>query len=49
VNVASIAGKEGNPMAAAYSASKAAVIAMTRRSGRTSPGAGSSSTASLLR
>jgi len=29
VNVASIAGKEGNPMAAAYSASKAAVIAMT--------------------
>jgi 3-oxoacyl-[acyl-carrier protein] reductase len=26
VNVASIAGKEGNPMAAAYSASKAAVI-----------------------
>jgi NAD(P)-dependent dehydrogenase (short-subunit alcohol dehydrogenase family) len=30
VNVASIAGKEGNPMAAAYSASKAAVIAMTK-------------------
>ena len=27
VNVASIAGKEGNPMAGAYSASKAAVIA----------------------
>ena len=27
VNIASIAGKEGNPMAAAYSASKAAVIA----------------------
>ena len=26
VNVASIAGKEGNPMAAAYSACKAAVI-----------------------
>jgi NAD(P)-dependent dehydrogenase (short-subunit alcohol dehydrogenase family) len=30
VNVASIAGKEGNPMAAAYSASKAAVIAFTK-------------------
>ena len=27
VNVASIAGKEGNPMAAAYSSAKAAVIA----------------------
>jgi 2-dehydro-3-deoxy-L-rhamnonate dehydrogenase (NAD+) len=27
---ASIAGKEGNPMAAAYSASKAAVIGMTK-------------------
>jgi len=30
VNVASIAGKEGNPRAAAYSASKAAVIGMTK-------------------
>jgi 3-oxoacyl-[acyl-carrier protein] reductase len=30
VNIASIAGKEGNPMAAAYSASKAAVIALTK-------------------
>jgi 2-dehydro-3-deoxy-L-rhamnonate dehydrogenase (NAD+) len=30
VNVASIAGKEGNPLASAYSASKAAVIAMTK-------------------
>ena len=30
VLMASIAGKEGNPMAAAYSASKAAVIAMTK-------------------
>ena len=30
VNIASIAGKEGNPMAAAYSASKAAVIGMTK-------------------
>jgi NAD(P)-dependent dehydrogenase (short-subunit alcohol dehydrogenase family) len=30
VNVASIAGKEGNPMASAYSASKAAVIGLTK-------------------
>jgi 3-oxoacyl-[acyl-carrier protein] reductase len=30
VNVASIAGKEGNPNASAYSASKAAVIGMTK-------------------
>jgi 2-dehydro-3-deoxy-L-rhamnonate dehydrogenase (NAD+) len=34
VNVASIAGKEGNPMACAYSASKAAVIAMTKSIGK---------------
>jgi NAD(P)-dependent dehydrogenase (short-subunit alcohol dehydrogenase family) len=34
VNVASIAGKEGNPMAGAYSASKAAVIAMTKAIGK---------------
>ena len=34
VNVASIAGKEGNPMAVAYSASKAAVIAMTKAMGK---------------
>ena len=34
VNLASIAGKEGNPMAAAYSASKAAVIAMTKAIGK---------------
>ncbi len=34
VNIASIAGKEGNPMAAAYSASKAAVIAMTKAIGK---------------
>jgi 3-oxoacyl-[acyl-carrier protein] reductase len=34
VNVASVAGKEGNPMAAAYSASKAAVIAMTKAIGK---------------
>jgi 3-oxoacyl-[acyl-carrier protein] reductase len=34
VNVASIAGKEGNPMAAAYAASKAAVIALTKAVGK---------------
>jgi NAD(P)-dependent dehydrogenase (short-subunit alcohol dehydrogenase family) len=34
VNIASIAGKEGNPMAAAYSASKAAVIALTKAVGK---------------
>ena len=34
VNVASIAGKEGNPMACAYSASKAAVIALTKAVGK---------------
>ena len=34
VNDASIAGKEGNPMAAAYSASKAAVIGMTKAIGK---------------
>jgi len=34
VNVASIAGKEGNPMAAAYSSAKAAVIAMTKAIGK---------------
>jgi 2-dehydro-3-deoxy-L-rhamnonate dehydrogenase (NAD+) len=34
VNIASIAGKEGNPMAAAYSASKAAVIGMTKAFGK---------------
>jgi 2-dehydro-3-deoxy-L-rhamnonate dehydrogenase (NAD+) len=40
VNVASIAGKEGNPMAAAYSASKAAVIAMTKSFGKDVAGSG---------
>jgi 3-oxoacyl-[acyl-carrier protein] reductase len=40
VNVASIAGKEGNPMAAAYSASKAAVIAMTKALGKDVAGSG---------
>ena len=40
VNVASIAGKEGNPMAAAYSASKAAVIGMTKSIGKDVAGTG---------
>ena len=40
VNVASIAGKEGNPMAAAYSASKAAVIALTKALGKDFAGEG---------
>jgi 2-dehydro-3-deoxy-L-rhamnonate dehydrogenase (NAD+) len=34
VNVASMAGKEGNPMAAAYSASKAGVIGVTKSIGK---------------
>lgn len=34
VNVASIAGKEGNPNASGYSASKAAVIALTKSLGK---------------
>jgi NAD(P)-dependent dehydrogenase (short-subunit alcohol dehydrogenase family) len=34
VNVASIAGKEGNPNAGAYSASKAGVIALTKTLGK---------------
>jgi 2-dehydro-3-deoxy-L-rhamnonate dehydrogenase (NAD+) len=40
VNVASIAGKEGNPMAAAYSASKAAVITLTKSIGKDVAGTG---------
>jgi len=40
VNVSSIAGKEGNPMAAAYSASKAAVIALTKAIGKDVAGTG---------
>ena len=40
VNIASIAGKEGNPMAAAYSASKAAVIGMTKSIGKDLAGTG---------
>ena len=34
VNIASIAGKEGNPNAPAYSASKAAVIGLTKSIGK---------------
>lgn len=34
INIASIAGKEGNPNASAYSTSKAAVIAMTKSLGK---------------
>jgi 3-oxoacyl-[acyl-carrier protein] reductase len=34
VNIASIAGKEGNPAASAYSASKAAVIGLTKSLGK---------------
>ena len=40
VNIASIAGKEGNPMAAAYSSSKAAVIGMTKAIGKDLAGSG---------
>lgn len=40
VNLASIAGKEGNPNAAAYSASKAGVIALTKSLGKELAGTG---------
>jgi 2-dehydro-3-deoxy-L-rhamnonate dehydrogenase (NAD+) len=40
VLVASVAGKEGNPQAAAYSASKAAVIGMTKSIGKDIAGTG---------
>ncbi|MEI2415320.1 SDR family NAD(P)-dependent oxidoreductase [Orrella sp. JC864] len=40
VNIASIAGKEGNPNAAAYSASKAGVIALTKSLGKETAGSG---------
>jgi NAD(P)-dependent dehydrogenase (short-subunit alcohol dehydrogenase family) len=40
VLLASIAGKEGNPMAAAYSASKAAVIALAKAIGKDVAGTG---------
>jgi NAD(P)-dependent dehydrogenase (short-subunit alcohol dehydrogenase family) len=38
VNVASIAGKEGNPNASAYSASKAGVVALTKSLGKETAG-----------
>lgn len=38
VNVASVAGKEGNPNASAYSASKAGVIALTKSLGKETAG-----------
>jgi len=40
VNIASVAGKEGNPNASAYSASKAAVIALTKSLGKELAGTG---------
>lgn len=40
VNIASIAGKEGNPNASAYSASKAAVISLTKSLGKELSGTG---------
>jgi NAD(P)-dependent dehydrogenase (short-subunit alcohol dehydrogenase family) len=40
VNVASIAGKEGNPMAGAYSSSKGAVIAFTKAAAKDVAGTG---------
>lgn len=39
VNIASVAGKEGNPNAGAYSASKAAVIGLTKSIGKENAGA----------
>ena len=44
VNVASIAGKDGNPEMSAYSASKAGVIALTKSAGKELAQTGSSST-----
>ncbi len=40
VNVASIAGKEGNPNASAYSAAKAGVIGLTKSLGKETAGSG---------
>lgn len=40
VNLASIAGKEGNPNQSAYSASKAAMIALTKSQGKELAGSG---------
>ena len=44
VNVASIAGKEGNPNMAAYSASKAAIIGLTKAIAKEAPPKASAST-----
>lgn len=44
VNVASVAGKEGNPNAAAYSAAKAGVLALTKSLGKELPATTSPST-----
>jgi 3-oxoacyl-[acyl-carrier protein] reductase len=40
VNIASVAGKEGNPRAAPYSATKAGVIALTKSAGKELAGTG---------
>ncbi len=40
VNIASIAGKEGNPNASAYSAAKAGLIALTKSLGKELAGSG---------
>src|SRR3546814_13159849 len=40
VNIASVAGKEGNPNASAYSASKVAVIGLTKSLGKELAGRG---------
>jgi 3-oxoacyl-[acyl-carrier protein] reductase len=40
VNVASVAGKEGNPNAAAYSTAKAGVIGLTKSLGKETAGSG---------
>ena len=40
VNIASIAGKEGNPNASAYSAAKAGVIGLTKSLGKELAGTG---------
>ena len=49
VNIASVAGKEGNPNASAYSTSKAAVIGLTKSLARSSPRPAFASTASRPR
>ena len=46
VNIASVAGKEGNPNASAYSSAKAGVIALTKSLGKELAGEKSRSTSS---